>query len=229
MEGGAVFVRFATVEDLRAYWQANHHRFHFAACGVEPQADALPRWLRHGEWVFAPTKWALIRAVTRWEAIGIACTWYDWAGTKPGEWAAYFRNASSCRADMLAEGTWTDEYEQDFQTRTPETYRGWWRLTNLPRGLVEHTWFDEYSKEIWDPSVPLTVVVRALQEETFDAWAYGDGDLQLMTESHVGQWIDVEQEIAEVKSRSNTEAETAVPMRGEALTRDRAGRECGPP
>ncbi|MEX3983636.1 hypothetical protein AB4Y45_32160 [Paraburkholderia sp. EG287A] len=165
LEGGAVFVRLTTPDALEAFWLKHRATLPYAATGCAHYGPEP--FLREHEWVFAPSKSALVKAFTRWDAIGIACEWYDWAADRPAEHADFFVDLS----------------EEEARGRTPANYRGWWKLRNLPLGLKDLEWFEsfEIDTEVIDPSLGLDEVARKLQELTFDVWVdpYGEGSTEV--------------------------------------------------
>ena len=75
LPGGAQFVKFNQVDELAAYWARSKGERPYACCGTGATEPAL--FLDSREWIFAPTKEALVAAVTRWEEFGILPRWYD--------------------------------------------------------------------------------------------------------------------------------------------------------
>ena len=53
---------------------------------------------------------------------------------------------------------------------TPETYRGWWRLSNLPNGRDFDGWFNGSPDEINNPNLSLNEVAEIFQIQTFEDW-----------------------------------------------------------
>lgn len=99
MEGGALFVSLHTIGELEAFWNAHRNSLPFAAQGV--LIGDQQHFLNEFEWIFAPTKAALVKAVTRWDQVGIRCEWFDWAGSQPSDHAAWFRDRDHYREQQL--------------------------------------------------------------------------------------------------------------------------------
>ena len=70
-------------------------------------------------------------------------------------------------APRIERGEWTEENERQYASKTPESYRGWWRFSNLPDKYDPEEFFD---KAVWERNLPLECVAEKLQEETFDEW-----------------------------------------------------------
>jgi hypothetical protein len=71
LPGGAQFMKFDRVDELEAYWARSKGERPYACCGTGATEPAL--FLDSREWIFAPTREALVAAVTRWEEFGILC------------------------------------------------------------------------------------------------------------------------------------------------------------
>lgn len=84
LPGGAQFMKFDRVDELEAYWARSKGERPYACCGTGATEPAL--FLDSREWIFAPTREALVAAVTRWEEFGILPRWYDLLAE---EWEAH--------------------------------------------------------------------------------------------------------------------------------------------
>ncbi len=188
LPGGAFRVMLPTLAQLEAFWNANRESFAFAAEGL--LADRGQEFMHEYEWIFAPSTQALVKAVYRWDEWGIRPIWYDWATAEPLEHEAFFGELDEVRATRTAEGSWTADEEAGFRSRTPETYRGWWKLHNLP-ALDDMGWFDEHHVEITDPAASLAEVAAKLQDATF--WTHkrwqGLWEIYFHTAEEVGETI----------------------------------------
>lgn len=189
MDGGVMFVTIRSVEELEAFWFKNKGNFQFAARGIKYGDQQL--FLDEDEWIFAPTKVTLIKALCRWDDIGIRCEFYNWSQHDPICWESFFLERDDYRARCMAEGVWsaTQEarYQADCKKRSPETYRGWWRLVNLPDNLSDTEWFSQFcDKEFIDPLLPVAEVERMLQELTFDDWSETDVMPEVGLMDHAG-------------------------------------------
>jgi hypothetical protein len=198
LEGGAMFVVLRTLDELESFWQANRDRFKYAAEGIlqrDPQ-----KYLNECEWVFGPSKTAVVKAVFRWDQVGIKCEWYDWAGDDPKDHASWFSDRDVNRERKKSRNAWSEAdeaaYQADYQKRSPETYRGWWILTNLPNNCSYHDWFRGWDfPEITDPHLSVETVVKILQEHNFDDWKESDvGEVrfcdQLCVDEVIAYWRD---------------------------------------
>ncbi|NKF91933.1 hypothetical protein GO286_04215 [Ralstonia solanacearum] len=198
LDGGAVFVRLPTLNALESSWRDHQDQFHFAAKAIV--WGGQQRFLNEYEWVFAPTKVALVKTFTRWEQVGITCKWYDWAGDTSADvgtaHADWFLERDELRATMMAEGSWCNEdehrYQADCRRRTPETYRGWWELKNLP---LDADWSYDWlglsvDAELIDPATTAAEVAESMQQLTYDAWATADStDIAVMDAAGVDDEI----------------------------------------
>ena len=173
LENGTMFVTLRTLDELQAFWNENKTRFPFAVRNMV----ADPVLLRDYEWVFGGTKVAVVQTVMRWGESGIGCEFYDWSKSEPDWHRLWFKDRDSVRENAIRDGSWTEmnqaEYEADCILRTPDSYRGWWRLKNIPGGCDWDDWFSDY-QEIYDKNLPVAEVERLLQELTFDEWLSAD-------------------------------------------------------
>lgn len=150
--------------------------------------------------MFGPSKEAVVKAVFRWDQVGIKCEWYDWAGDNPKEHAYWFAERDNYRTSQKTKNTWGEadeaEYQEDCEKRSPETYRGWWILTNLPDNCSHLDWFSGWDfPEIIDPNVSVKIVAQILQQHTFDDWeASGCGEVgfcdQQRIDENIKSWRD---------------------------------------
>lgn len=172
LEGGAVFVTLRTLDELEDFWNKHREALPFAVQGI--QYGEKQHYLNPHEWIFAPTKAAVVKTVFRWDQMGIRCEWDDWANESPEDHASWFRERDEYRERKIARGEWSADDEADYQSdckaRSPETYRGTWRLYNLPCGMDYLDWFSVFDDEIIDPDLPIEVVAKMMQEQTFDDW-----------------------------------------------------------
>ncbi|SHN44718.1 hypothetical protein SAMN05192549_1259 [Duganella sacchari] len=175
---GAMFIRLATLSDLQSFWALYKSRYAYAARGCAVRGEQI--FLKDFEWIFATTKVGLVKAFTRWEEVGIQCVWYDWANDPESSSShqQWFSDRDEIRLHALMEKRWTqkdeDAHQRDLLRRTPETYRGWWTLQNLPRDMSDADWLDS-QEELIDPGLPLAEVTKYMQEFTYDSF---DGTLE---------------------------------------------------
>jgi hypothetical protein len=180
ISGEAIYAVLHTLAELEMFWQAHRAEFPYAAQGVlygEQQT-----YLDEYQWVFAKSKTALVRTVTRWDQVGIQCEWYDWATDAPLDFADFFKANEHDRAQKMAQGVWSDADEANYQAervrRNPESYRGWWVLSNLPWDCPFHDWLSMEAGELSDPLLSIGAATILLQEQTFDDWVDNhDGDV----------------------------------------------------
>ncbi len=176
--GGSMFKVLRTLDELDAFWSSNRARFRFACGGVAVRDQQL--FLRPYEWVFGNDKADVVHTTMRWGRSGIDCEFYDWARERPHEHSAWFEDRDEHRSEMLQAGRWSAAqeaaYQKDCLARTPETYRGWWRFSNLPGGIELHDWFGDLLErdELHDPNMPSFEAARRLHEQTFDDWRLSD-------------------------------------------------------
>ncbi|MGM9480288.1 hypothetical protein ACS5PN_03750 [Roseateles sp. NT4] len=166
---GTVFITLPTLDALEQFWQQHRDRLPFA-CEGTPNSE--PTFLRPYQWIFGPSKAAVVAAAMRWGRSGIGCEFYEWAALAPDDHEAWFAGQEDHRTTATAAGTWTEDDEADFQRRTRQTYRGWWRFCNLPDGQDPGEWFSPGSDhvELIDPHLPRAAVEAQLLWETFDSW-----------------------------------------------------------
>lgn len=179
MAEGTMFVVLPTLGDLERFWAEHRDQFSFACEGV---ASAKPIFLREYEWIFGPSKVAVVRAAMRWDQLNVGCEFYDRATDDPIVHEAFFYDRDEFRKTQMLRSRWTREdekaYRADCERRSRTSYRGWWQLKNLPRGYDPDTWFNPAipHEELFDPDMPKAEVERQLQEQTFDDWKQSDFD-----------------------------------------------------
>jgi hypothetical protein len=177
LEDSTFFVRLRTLDELDVFWSDHRHRFLFAC---EGKSSSNPSFLHEYEWVFSSTKAAVVRTVLRWGQSGIDCEFYEWAKHDPQMHEMFFLDRDANRDSMIEKGIWLAKDEIDFRAdcirRSVETYRGWWRFCNLPKGFTPNEWLTggRGYEEFIDPHTPFQEVATALQEQTFDDWRQSD-------------------------------------------------------
>ena len=172
---GVMFVTLRTLNELEKFWAENKNHFMFACEGKLNISSRI--FLREYEWVFGNTKHEVLKAVLRWDALGIRCEFYDWASDCPNDYEQYFVDREAHRSHKIGKGCWSYEDEVEFIHRTRETYRGWWRFSNLPKGSMESVWFNlDNRKELFDSAMPLADVEKQLLEQAFDDWKLAGND-----------------------------------------------------
>lgn len=67
LENGTIFVKLRNEVELSEFWSKNKEKYSFAAEGRHEM------FLRHGEWVFGPSKSAVVETATRWKEMGTYC------------------------------------------------------------------------------------------------------------------------------------------------------------
>jgi hypothetical protein len=192
LDNGTMFVILRTLDDLEKFWQEHHDQFEFAAEGIDQHDGNI--FLRSYEWVFGTSKASVVSTVMRWGQSSIRCEFYDWAKTDPADHAHFFKDRELWRRDLIEEGRWSSKNEADYQDEcirlSPETYRGWWQLKDIPGGCTFLDWFDGHVEEIIDPYMPLAEVKRKMQEQTFDHWREsGCGEVQYHNREDIDQYI----------------------------------------
>ncbi|MEN9867809.1 MAG: hypothetical protein RL748_3399 [Pseudomonadota bacterium] len=188
INGEAIYVVLHTLQELEQFWQAHRAEFPYAAMGM--RCGPYQIYLDDYQWVFAKSKIALVKTVTRWDQVGITCRWCDWAEDAPADWSDFFLARDQHRTEKMAQGTWSDideaNYQADCARRTFEKYRGWWELANLPDNCLFHEWLSPYAPVITDSSLSIEAATALLQEITFDDWYnYSDGGVCVLDEKAV--------------------------------------------
>ena len=168
MEGGAVFVVLRSLDELETFWNENRDKFPYSAEGI--LYGDKQYYLNECEWIFAPSKAEVVKAVCRWDQIGIECKWYDWAIDSPDEYAGLLYDRDHYRKEMIEKNQWSESDEEEYRNRSPDSYRGWWTLRNLPINTHFNDWFVNSHEDIVDPKLPPIEAARLLQEQTFDDW-----------------------------------------------------------
>jgi hypothetical protein len=179
-DDGVMFVHLRTLDELERFWRENRHRFEYACEGHD--RSERQEFLRSYEWIFGKSKAAVVRAVLRWDVMGVGVEFFDFSKHDPEMYAEWFRDRDACRRSEIEQGNWTSDDERNYQAdcirRSPESYKGWWQLKNLPGEWTNSEWFDGWSdrEELFDPNMPVATVERILQEQTFDSWQESDSE-----------------------------------------------------
>lgn len=176
LDDGTMFVTLPTLDELEKFWREHNEHFGFAC---EGKYWKNPVYLREFEWVFGTSKSAVVRTVMRWSASGVGCEFHDWSKDDPEMHARWFHERDEYRDSQIEDGLWSAEdemaYQADCVRRSPQTYRGWWQLKNLPGGCDPLDWFGlGNNEELFDPKMPIAEVERMLQEQTFNDWKDSD-------------------------------------------------------
>ncbi|MDN7527664.1 hypothetical protein [Burkholderia orbicola] len=100
LDNGTMFAAFEKLEDLEVFWLAN--RFPFACESAESQAV----FLRPGEWVFGPSKAAVVKTAMRWDEWGIRCEYQNYGNDEFID--GWLADLTIDRSKRIANGTWTE-------------------------------------------------------------------------------------------------------------------------
>jgi hypothetical protein len=165
---GAVFVRLETFEALDTFWMNNRQEVEFAA---EGGGDA--NFLRQYEWVFGPTKQSVVKAVMRWDALGIRCEWFDSYAADPQFHDACLEDQRGARASGIRAGDWDAMDEESFKEWEAGKYKGHWILVNLPLGQTHEELFCEPTRigepgEVYEKDMDVRFVEALYQRRIFD-------------------------------------------------------------
>lgn len=177
-DDGTMFISLRTLDEFEQFWQEHKDKFEFAC---EGRGCENPIFLREYEWVFGTSKSAVIRKVMRWGESGVGCEFYDWAKNDPEEHSYFFIDREAHRQTEIEKGTWSDEdeveYKADCIRRSPNTYRGYWQLKDIPGGIHHFDFlYAPTQEELIDPTMPIAEVEKTLQEQTFDALKWQNDD-----------------------------------------------------
>ena len=151
---------------MEDFWRAHREEMPYSA-GGHRNPDGKQQYLRPREWIFGPSKISVIQALTRWEELEADCEWFDWAKAEPKQHARYFVDLEDLRAFYRGNGTWTEQAEQEFLAKTPETYRGWWEFKNLPFETADIR-LSALPPAVYDRSASKSVVLSGMQEALFN-------------------------------------------------------------
>lgn len=170
LENGTIAVDLPTLDCLEKFWGANQDKFPFACQGKE--AGVKPAYMREYQWVFGATKASVIETVLRLGRSGIHAAWYNWKEQDPDSWEFFFADRRGYKQDRLEKGRWTDEDEEEWQSRTEDNYHGWWRFEGVPDSSSIDEWFGvgTSAEELSDPNMSVAEVTTRLCEQTFDEW-----------------------------------------------------------
>ncbi len=166
LSSGAVLIHPTRFGELEEFWRTHREDLPYSAEGSKSY-EGEQEYLAIGDWVFGPTKISVIKAVTRWDELDADCEWFDWASANPEEHAAYFVDRAIGRDKRREAGTWTEEDEQAFRSRTTENHRGWWEYKNLPFELTDIL-AQPLPVEVYSAATPKQVALSMLQEALFD-------------------------------------------------------------
>ena len=172
LDGGALFYRFDTLAELKAFWAHKRAELPFACLGTGFMHPA--RFLDRHEWIFSPSKQALVKAVVRWDEFGVAPRWYDLMSDERPVRIEFQRRRAARRDLGLALGTWSPQDETAYLSNVHPVRdamrRGFWRLANLPCGLTHFDWFSEHARMPNNPNLPRDQVEVVLQRMSFEDW-----------------------------------------------------------
>jgi hypothetical protein len=172
LQGGAQFFRFETLDELKSYWAHEGRGMRYACVGTGFSTPG--RFLETHEWVFSPTKEALIDAVVRWDEFKIITRWFDSMSDELLTKHHLQRRRAARRDLRMALGTWSVEDEAAYGANTRRGHalgrHGFWRLDNLPCQLTHFDWFSEHVKLPHDPEIPRAHAELLLKRATFDDW-----------------------------------------------------------
>jgi hypothetical protein len=170
LKNGTMFVVLDSPVALFRFWEQHKDQFNFA-CSYSGMCE--PFFLRSGEFVFGTSKAAVVETALRWKELHIGVEFYDCSKNDPEIIKTMFSHRETVRKDRIANRTWSAQDEADYRAEciriSPETYRGWWQLTNLPEGRDPDDWF-AVAEEIIDPGLAILDVTRLMQERTFNDW-----------------------------------------------------------
>ncbi|CAM3679574.1 MULTISPECIES: hypothetical protein [Halomonas] len=191
---GTMFVKLKTLSELEDFWEKNKELFKYAVEGVDLNCDQT--FLNGYEWVFGKTKESVVRTFMRWDETSVKCDFYDQSKENYKEHKSFFLERDNYREDMMKRDTWTIEDEEEYQVdclkKTPDSYRGWWRLTNLPNGLNSEEWVDPYAEdeELYDINMSTHEVAQKLQVQIFNSWMESDwGELRFYDRKSIEEKI----------------------------------------
>ena len=160
LPGGAQFMKFNRVNELEAYWAMSKVERPYACCGTGSTEPAL--FLNYHEWIFAPTKEALVAAVTRWEEFGILPRWYDPFSEELEAQDEIEAKRLANRHRRIMNKQWSTADESAFKERSEKlaasASAGYWRITQLPCNLSHFDWFSEQANLPIDPNLDTEAV-----------------------------------------------------------------------
>lgn len=178
--GLATCVYLSTLGSLKYFWGKNRRRFPFAA---ERGGHNETLFLLPYEWIFAADPETLIKAVTRWDEIGISPSWYDWDERDPGGRAEQIRHLERLRESSGGKLSAKDEAE--YALMKSGEYNGWWELTNLPYGFSHYDWFCTGSDwEIRDKHFPADELKRHFIRLTYEEWSARGSDMAFLHDAN---------------------------------------------
>lgn len=190
LANGSVMVFLRTLAELDKFWHENKAHLPYACEGLDTGTSAM--FMEGYQWIFGPTKLAVMETVLRIGSSGITATFFDWKSHDPEGREGFFADRKHHRDHKIEQGEWSNEDETQWQAdaarRSPDNYVGWWEICNIPDGMDQANWFETKSsrEELIDPSMPLSQVVSTLFEQTFDDWKSLDWEVQ----SHDADSID---------------------------------------
>lgn len=194
LENGCLVVDLPTLDELESFWAENRERFPYAVAGRYTD-DSW--YLDEYEWVFGPSREAVVETAMRWTEFGIQCVWKPFEGSSAWIKRAVLDDRETERNEMMAKGTWTDEQEQEYVTdcarRNEETYNGLWELTKLPNDCDYLDWISiptsgEF-EELFDPNIPISEVETYFKRRTFEDWRGADAEIEFMDVTDVDKFI----------------------------------------
>jgi hypothetical protein len=167
---GTLFKVLHTFEELDKSWRALRGEFSYIARGR--RCGKRQVFLRPGEWFFAYDIPALVRAVTRWEAMGLRAEWTPSSSALSHE--SHLRELMRAREIAIETGRWGGDAERMLMRRLGRIEQGRWQL-KLPVSLRSHSWFSQCEDEL-----PYATLTAAQAAEIFQMRTYEDWRLSVM-------------------------------------------------
>lgn len=185
---GVLHVKLATLHQLRECWYAHRHRYRYAASGIAWSTGN--DFMEDTEWFFGMDRVNLIKAVFRWEQLGVHVRFVDFAAGDDPEADFFFRDQAVYWAALMKERALTEEEERERVSYLPEQYRGYWTLAQVPMDLDTYYLNDV---ELTDPAMPVPEVETVLLTQYFESSrAAGDGEVAFHSaedmEEEIGYW-----------------------------------------
>ena len=166
---GVICVLLETFEEKEKFWL--DHREIYPYSFEDNRPSTIPFYLPKNHILFGPTKAAVMKVLMRFDQLGVRFEWYDYANDPNSDSARFYQDNEESKRKSVAEGTWSQKKEVDYQRCSPEYYSGWWTFINLPEDWHVASDFDIEDLQITDTSLSREKAEKIYFDTLFDRCA----------------------------------------------------------
>lgn len=194
LANGCIFVKLPTLNKLEEFWLEHKDKLPFCIGSMSGTYGDWEMLLKPQEWVFGPSKAAVIEAVCRWHDVGLKCVLKEHShDCDPGPIKATIKKSEAYRADRIAAKSWTyiDQQEFDEALKDLRTKFFAWTVENIPNGLDGDDWLKQ-ERRLNDPDMPIAEVEKAIQEWIFNEWMHDETDTRAFDAETMAVLLEIE-------------------------------------